>query len=204
MPCSLQLVSLTLLTLENITLMQSQPSLEAERWYVVYSKPHKEEVAQFHLQQKGLEVFLPKLLLPPSSRKRRCVVPLFPNYLFTRLRSFQEYHYALWSPGVKHFVSFNGVPAPLEDDIVEFLMRQSAPGGFIKAHSSLQAGQEIQIIGGPFEGLLGIILEPPKAKERVKVLLQLLSRQIKVELPLHFVKSEWVLNPSVLDCVSLV
>ena len=29
-------------------------------WYAIYSKPQREEAAQFHLRQKGLEVFLPK------------------------------------------------------------------------------------------------------------------------------------------------
>ena len=41
-------------------------------WYVVYSKPHKEEQAQFHLGLKGLESFFPRLYLPGSiERKKR-------------------------------------------------------------------------------------------------------------------------------------
>ena len=170
-------------------------SPELERWYVVYSKPHKEEVARFHLQQKGLQVFLPKLLLPVARRNRRRLVALFPNYLFVRIHLSDQYNYALWSPGVKSFVSFNGTPAPIDDEVVQFLIRQSTPDGVITGYSNLQAGQEIEITGGPFEGLVGIIAEPPKARERVKVLLRLLSRQIKVELPLEFVKCEWVVCP---------
>ena len=175
--------------------MQSPYSPEPQRWYVVYSKPHKEEVAQFHLRQKGLEVFLPKLLLPVARRNRRRLVPLFPNYLFVRIQLSEQYNYALWSPGVKSFVSFNGAPAPIGAEVVEFLKGQADPDGVITGRSNLHAGQEIQITSGPFEGLVGIILEPPKARERVKVLLQLLSRQIKVELPLEFVKCEWVVCP---------
>jgi hypothetical protein len=37
-------------------------------WYVVYSNPHKEEQAQFHLALKGMKSFFPKLYIP-SSRK---------------------------------------------------------------------------------------------------------------------------------------
>ena len=33
-------------------------------WYVIYSKPHKEEQAQFHLGLKGVETFFPRLHLP--------------------------------------------------------------------------------------------------------------------------------------------
>ena len=33
-------------------------------WYVVYSNPHKEEQAQFHLALKGVKSFFPKLHIP--------------------------------------------------------------------------------------------------------------------------------------------
>ncbi len=169
------------------------PYLENHRWYVVYSKPRKEELAQFHLSSKGLEVFLPRLLLPESARKRKRIVPLFPNYLFVRIRIFsEEYVYVKWSPGVKRFVTFNGTPAPLDEKIVAFLMQQADPMGVITARSNLKIGQEVQITDGPFDGLIGIIQEPPNAKGRVKIILKLLNRETKVDVPVQFVKSGWV------------
>jgi transcription antitermination factor NusG len=159
-------------------------------WYVVYSKPHREESAQFHLQSKGIEVFFPRLLLPESLRRR--IVPLFPNYLFVRIHLLEQYHYVLWSPGVKRFVSFNDVPLPLDDNIAGYLMQQANSDGIITARSNLKVGQEVRINGGPFDGLVGMIQESPNARGRVKVLMKLLSRQIKVEVPVHFVKSGWV------------
>lgn len=150
--------------------------LELQAWYVVYTRPHKENFAQLQLQAKGLEVFLPKLYFSQSFQKRKRIVPLFPNYLFVRLRFSEEYHYALWSPGVKRFVSFNDTPAPLDENAVNFLKQQVNPEGFITARSNLKTGQEIQIDGGPFDGLAGIIQAPPDAKGRVQVLMQLLSR----------------------------
>ena len=75
---------------------------EMRQWYVVYSKPRKEEFAEFNLRQKGLEVFFPRLRLPGSRQKRKQIVPLFPNYLFVKIQVFsEEYHYVTWSPGVK-------------------------------------------------------------------------------------------------------
>jgi len=170
--------------------------LGTRQWYVVYSKPHKEECAQFHLRLKGLEVFLPRLLLPESSRKSRHIIPLFPNYLFVRMRILEEYHYVVWSPGVKKLVSFNGNPVPLEEETVAFLMQQADPDGIIKARSCLKVRQEVQITEGPFQGVVGIIEEPPNAKERVKVLLKLLNREVRVELPLRFIKSNWAIEGS--------
>jgi transcription antitermination factor NusG len=167
-------------------------TLETRQWYVVYSKPHKEEFVEYCLQLKGLEVFLPRLLFPESFRKRKRIVPLFPNYLFTRIRIPEDYYYVLWSHGVKHFVSFNGVPAPLDEKIVSLLMQQASPEGIITARSDLKTGQEVEITGGPFRGLMGVIQEPPNAKWRVKILMKLLSRHVNVEVPIQFVKSGWV------------
>ncbi len=166
---------------------------EMRQWYVVYSKPRKEEFAEFHLRKKGLEVFFPRLHLPGALPKRKQVVPLFPNYLFVKIHVLsEEYHYVNWSPGVKRLVSFNSFPVPLNEDVVAFLMDQSTSEGTIAARSNLMPGQEVEINGGPFDGLIGIIQNPPDAKGRVKLLLNLLSREVKVAVPLQFIDSGWV------------
>jgi transcriptional antiterminator RfaH len=161
-------------------------------WYVVYSKPHKEEQAQFHLRMKGLDVFFPRLDLLRVAEKRKRIIPLFPNYLFVRLHLPTEFHYVIWSPGVKRIVSFGDRPIPLDDDVVNFLKQQTDPEGLIKARSQLRPGQEVEIRGGPFDGLIAIIQDPPDAKGRVRILLKLLSRQISVRLGVEFIKGEWV------------
>jgi transcriptional antiterminator RfaH len=162
---------------------------ENKAWYVVYSKPQKEEFAQFHLRSKGVEVFFPRLLLPPPLGRRKQIVALFPNYLFVRFRIPEEYECVTWSPGIKRFVSFNDVPVPIDEDIISYLMRQANPAGVITARSNLKVGQEIRINGGAFDGLAGVIQGPPDGRGRVRVLMELLSRRIKVEVPLQFVSS---------------
>jgi transcriptional antiterminator RfaH len=161
-------------------------------WYVVYSKPHKEEQAQFHLRMKGLEVFFPRLDLLRVAEKRKRIIPLFPNYLFVHIHLPTEFHYVTWSPGVKRLVSFGDRPVPLDEKVVTFLKQQTDDGGLIKAHSQLRRGQEVEIRGGPFDGLIAIIQDPPDAKGRVKILLKLLSRQISVKLGVEFIKGEFV------------
>jgi len=161
-------------------------------WYVVYSKPHKEEQAQFHLRMKRLEVFFPRLDLVRVAEKRKRIIPLFPNYLFVRIHLPTESHYVTWSPGVKRLVSFGDRPIPLDDDVVNFLKQQTDAEGLIKARSQLRPGQEVEIRGGPFDGLIAIIQDPPDAKGRGRILLKLLSRQISVELGVEFIKGEFV------------
>jgi transcription antitermination factor NusG len=89
-------------------------------------------------------------------------------------------------------VSFDGTPATIEDSFMAFLMDQAGPDGVISARCNVEIGQQVSIDGGPFDGLVGIIQEPPNARGRVKVLLQLLNRPTKVDVPVQFIRAEWV------------
>ena len=164
-----------------------------EHWCTVYTKPQKEELAELNLRQRGIKTFFPKLSLPKSARQKKPVVSLFPSYLFVRLNLLSDDHSSVtWCPGVKRLLSFNGTPAIVEESLMEFLMGQAGPDGVISARSNLKVGQQVMIDGGPFDGLVAIIQEPPNAKGRVKVLLELLKRPTKVEVPVRFIKSGWV------------
>ena len=122
-------------------------------------------------------------------------MPLLPSYLFARVDTPEQYDYVRWSPGVRYVISFNGTPAPLDDSIVSFLKQQADDEGILAARSTLEAGQEVLINDGPFAGLVGIIQNPPDARGRVKVLLELLGRHVKVDVPVAFTESPSVNSP---------
>ena len=160
-------------------------------WYVVYSKPRKEAQAQFHLGLKGLESFFPRLYLPQSVDKKKRIIPLFPNYLFARIHLPTEYHFVMWAPGVKKIVCFSETPVPIEENVIQFLQQNADDKGVIQARSQLRRGQEVEVTGGPFNGLIGIIQDPPDSKGRIRILVKLLSRQITVKLGVEFIKEEF-------------
>ena len=179
----------------------SSSHIQNRQWFVVYSKPQKEDFAQVHLKQKGVEVFFPRLALPRSSQRRKLVIPLFPSYLFVRIDLWTQYYAVLWAPGVKNFVSFNDTPAPLEDGVAEYLLQGANGDGIIEAHCNLKVGQEVQIRGGSFDGLVGLLQNTPDARGRVKVLMRLLNREIKVEVPVHSVAASWVPHERHLEAI---
>ena len=63
-------------------------------------------------------------------------------------------------------------------------------------HMGLNAlsGEEVRVSRGPFQGLVGIIQEPPNARGRVTLLLELLSRQVRAEVPIEYVEGGWVVD----------
>jgi len=163
--------------------------IEVGRWYVAYTKPHKEVWAQVTLARRGVGVFAPRLLLPHARPRQRRVAPLFPRYLFVHLSRPESYDAARWAPGVSHIVSFQHQPAPVAEDVITFLQQQAGPEGVLITPSPLVAGHEVEIQAGLFAGLVGIIERPPDAKGRVHILLDLLRRQVKVEVPAHILTS---------------
>ena len=159
------------------------------QWYVIYSKPHKEQQVQLYLGLKGIETFFPRLKLLSRSNSNKAVSPLFPNYLFARVDVGSEAHFVTWTPGVKRIVSFSDTPVPVDESVVQYLKNRADGAGVIQAQSQLRAGQQVEIAGGPFDGFVGIIENPPNAKGRVRILLKLLSRQISVKLGVEFIRN---------------
>jgi transcriptional antiterminator RfaH len=176
------------------TTRRIQQLLNNERqWCAVYTKPQKEEFAELHLRQRGIDTFFPKLFLPKTGRRKQAVVSLFSNYLFVRVKVFSEdLGSVIWCPGVKRLLTIDGAPAIVEHSLIAFLMAQASPQGIIEARCNLKIGQQVSIDGGPFHGLIGIIQEPPSAKGRVKVLLEFLKRPTQVEVPLECIQTDWV------------
>ena len=64
--------------------------------------------------------------------------------------------------------------------------------GLIAARCNVKIGQQVSIVGGPFAGLNAIVQEPPNAKGRVKVLLELLNRPTKIDIPIESIKVGWI------------
>ena len=164
-----------------------------KQWGVVYTKPQREEFAEANLRLRRIDAFFPKLLLPKSAKRKKQIVALFPNYLFVCVDFIsEEYASIIWCPGVKRIVSFNGTPAIVEESIMAFLMDQAGADGVISARCNVIVGQQVAINGGPFDGLVGIVQEPPNAKGRISILLQLLNRPTKVDVPIQFVEAGWI------------
>jgi transcriptional antiterminator RfaH len=158
------------------------------RWYLVHTKPSAETVAQANLERQGYESYLPRLVrsVLRGQQRRERSVPLFPRYLFLRLREgSQPLGPVRSSVGVSGVVRFGPDYAIVPDEAICQLQARADPlTGLhrLTPAKPLVSGAAVRIASGPFDGLEGIFQREDGA-ERVIVLLRLLGHDTPVRVP---------------------
>src|SRR5581483_4547209 len=98
------------------------------QWYVVRTKPRKEDYAVDQLDRRGVPVFFPRIL----EYGRDQVAPLFPGYLFVHIGLFEHYYRVVWTPGVRSFVAFGATPTSVQESVILFIAASAGEGGIIR------------------------------------------------------------------------
>jgi len=160
-----------------------RPHRSGAEWYVVRSKPRREEFAQTQLIRRGVETFLPRIEERSRHRSPPMIAPLFPGYLFARIDLSTQYTSVIWTPGVNAMVAFGDIPAPVEAGVIEFLQRRCERHGLIVARPTFAAGDQVRVVDGPLEGLYGVVQDGASGRDRVRVLMELLRRRTQVTVP---------------------
>jgi len=159
------------------------------KWYLVYSRPRQEQVAETNLQRQGYEVWLPRLRW---SRRRsghwaQLVEPVFPRYLLIRLDAGGDNFAPIRSTrGVSGLVRFGREPAVVPDLVVNRLRSAADPhsGLLLPELAELRGGDPVEVIEGPFQGLRGIF-QAQSGEQRVLILLNILGQANRVTLSRH-------------------
>jgi len=163
-----------------------------QRWYLLQTKPAAEPLAQVNLARQGYEVYFPRLahFVVRAGRRRERIAPLFPRYLFVRIKEgVQPLAPIASSKGVSGLVRFGARYAVVPDRVVRDLRERADPvTGLhrLRDEEDLARGVAVRVIGGPFEGLEGVF-EQRAGAERVVVLLTLLGQHARVRLQTHHV-----------------
>jgi len=156
-------------------------------WYAAYTQPNGEGKAVEHLARQGYSVYLPRYRRTVRHARRRALVlrPLFPRYLFVGLdRLTQRWRPIRSTCGVVGLVASGDEPVPVASGIVDSLRRQESDGAFdlLSPLQRLRAGDAVRVTEGPFADLVGRLLGMAD-HERVFVLLELLGRTVRAEIP---------------------
>lgn len=159
--------------------------LMGSAWYVVHTRSRHEAKVELALQQKGLEIFLPRLTVASRRRDRRLLlkVPLFPGYLFVHTAlappTFQE---IIRLSGVVRLLGINGRPQPVAAEKVASIQTIVAGDRPYYPWPLLQRGMQVRICEGPLTGAVGLILKRRDRKRRLVVAVDLFQRSVAVEL----------------------
>jgi transcription antitermination factor NusG len=158
----------------------SQPS-----WYVVHTRSRQEVKVQTGLGLKGLEVFLPRVMVRSRRRDRLQMLeaPLFPGYLFvhTDLNDW-AYSHIIRNQGVVRILGIKGQCTPVPEDTVTSLRTLVNSGQPVFPWSKLTPGKRVRVVDGPLAGARGVILRLKKGKSRLVVGVELLGRSLYAEL----------------------
>jgi len=153
-------------------------------WYVIQTKPKKEEEAKSYLSTKGVEVFNPLMetFLLRNGRMNKELKPLFPNYIFGKFDLTQNYPLVRWARGVKRVLGFGEYPTPVSEEAVELIKERTDTRGIVRLRCHFQANDLIRVKSGPLKDLLGIFESWISDSERVRILLNLVGYQPVVEI----------------------
>ncbi len=160
---------------------------DARQWYVVRTKPRREEYAQEQLVRRDVETFLPRIL-ETGTRGEPVVSALFPGYLFAHIDLLTQYTRVSWTPGVRSFVAFGDVPNAVDRGVIDFLQERCGPCGLVQALPTFQEGDQVRVKRGPLGGLVGIVRGHVSGRCRVQVLMELLRRRTEVSVPVDLLE----------------
>lgn len=151
-----------------------------KNWFVVHTKPRKENVALDNLQRQGFAAYCPQTIQPKRRRQcwRQVAEPLFPRYLFVQLNVGVDNFSPIRSTvGVVGLVRFGNHAAVMPESAIEAIQHQEQEMKNTDAeHPHWQKGDVVEILEGPFMGLKGIF-QKKESIERVSLLLDILGQQ---------------------------
>ncbi len=154
-------------------------------WYVIQTKPKKEEDVKFYFSARGLEIFIPLMetCLIRNGRINKELKPLFPGYVFGRFDLEQDYSLVRWGRGVKKVLGLGrNCPTPVSEEVIEIIKKRTDRDGVVRKSYHFEANDRVRIKSGPLRDLLGIFERWVSDDDRVRVLLNLIGYQPSIEL----------------------
>jgi transcription antitermination factor NusG len=155
-----------------------------ERWFVARVLPHQENRAQFNLHRLGFRNFVPRLrrTVRHARTLRDTLQPLFPGYIFIIINlSKHRWRSVNGTFGVASLIMGPEQPRPVPPGVVEALAASCEGCGAVRLDDSLEIGQKVRILSGPFAESL-CRLAHLDDRGRVRVLLEIMGMEVAAQL----------------------
>lgn len=151
-------------------------------WYAVATRSRHERVVHQQLEQYAIDAFLPTVARWShwKDRRKRIEWPLFPGYCFARF-SGRHTLPVLKCVGVVGIVSFDGKPAPIDDDELSNLRLALRAGVQCDPCPLIAEGAMVEIVRGPLMGVVGRLLRKDPRRATVILNVDLIGQAVRVE-----------------------
>ena len=159
------------------------------KWYVVHTYSGYEDRVKESIEKmvnyRGMQDLILEVAIPreeaveiKNGQRRVRSKKLFPGYVIVKMIVNNETWYLVRNTeGVTGFVGHGSDPIPLtKEEVVRMGVEK------MKIDLDIEVGDSIRIIGGTFEGQIGIVKEINPEKQIVKAELPMFSRDTPVEL----------------------
>lgn len=158
-------------------------------WYVVHTKPQKEENVHQLFVQGGFESFLPKIKTFFSTTRNNSKIlsdrikPLFPSYLFIRLQQdkWNDLRTIKYTRGVHKILGGLDGPVSIPFDIIQIIQERTGDRGFIEQGAFFKPKDKVLVKRGVLKDLIGILEKPVDDKGRVEVLFKIVHHQMRAK-----------------------
>lgn len=144
-------------------------------WFVLSAKPKQEAVAEKHLHEQGVEVYLPlyRRRVKVKKDKLEVISPLFPGYLFARFDLAACYSQVRYTRGVKAILGSGDRVWTIADDKIAAIRARETDGlvQLRPKETEFHPGDPIRIDQGAFDGWEGVFQEELPDQQRALILL---------------------------------
>ena len=161
--------------------------MSAPNWLLLQVKPRQEMRALENLERQQGECYCPQMRIEKLSRGKRIEAEeaLFPGYLFINAQPEKNgltYTSIRSSRGVSKIVGFGAEPLKVPEALIaQIKLREESGLMVVSAIGLPQAGDNINILEGPFKGLKAVFSHIDGLQRSI-VLINLLNQQAPTSL----------------------
>lgn len=173
--------------------MPKQQAQQERNWYVLHTYSGYEDAVARNLKQRieslGMEDKIFSVIVPKEKKirikngaRRTVEEKIYPGYVLVEMFVTDDSWYVVRNtPNVTGFVGSGTVPIPVSKQEIEQLQQRMGTEE-PKYEISVDKGDMVKIMDGPFKEYDGKVAEIDQAKGKVKVLVNLFGRDTPVEL----------------------
>jgi transcriptional antiterminator RfaH len=155
-----------------------------ECWYVVQTKPKREDQARGYLISKGIETFHPLMeyVSTKNGKVSTSLKPLFPGYIFSRFDFQKDYSLVKWGRGVNKIIGVGDYPTPVPSEVIQIIQQRTDERHVARQVLHLCPRDTVRITSGPLKDLVGIFDRWVSDSDRIRILLNLIGYGPIIEL----------------------